>query len=120
MKFFLDVLLYFGKTPGNPTINVFVDGTLAATTTEPIGTSGSAGIGQGKIGVELIGVGSGSLEVTDDGGGDFVKIPIGQAGRNIQVQITDEDTAGTKSWELNSIHYHYKKLSPLYQPGTKF
>lgn len=120
MKFFLDVELYFGKTPGNPTINVYVDGTLAATTTVQIGASGSTGIGISKIGTEKIGVGGGALSVTDDGGGDFVKIPIGVTGRNIQIQITDEDTTGTKSWELNSMHYHYKKLSPLYQPGTQF
>ena len=119
MKFFLDVELYFGKTPGNPTINVFVDGTLAATASPFIGTSGTAGTGIEKTGVGKTGVGGGSLTVTDDGGGDFVRIPLGISGRNIQIQITDEDTTGTKSWELNSLHFHFKKLSPLYQPGTQ-
>ena len=83
-----------------------------------IGASGTSGIGIGKIGVEKIGVGDGSLTPSDDGGGDFVRIPLGVSGRNIQIQITDEDTTGTKSWELNSMHFHFKKLSPLYQPGT--
>ena len=119
MKFFLDVELYFGKTPGNPTINVFIDGTLAATSHPYIGSSGSAGTGIEKTGVGKTGVGGGSLTVTDDGGGDFVRIPLGISGRNIQVQITDEDITGTKSWEINSMHFHFKKLSPLYQPNTQ-
>lgn len=118
-KFFLDVLVYFGRTPGNPTVNVYVDGTLVASTTIQVGSSGSAGIGNGKIGVEMIGVEGGSLTPVDSGGGDFVKIPIGVTGRNIQVEVTDEDLTGTKSWEVNSMHYNYKPLSNLYQPNTK-
>lgn len=118
MKFFLDVALYFGKTPGQPTINVYVDGALAATTTVMIGTRGTSGTGIEKTGVGKTGVGGGSLQVVDSGGGDFVVIPIGQSGRNIQVEITDEDTTGTKKWELNSISYNFKKLSNLYQPNT--
>lgn len=118
MKFFLDVELYFGRTPGNPTVNVYVDGTLAATTTVQIGTTGSAGSGIEKTGVGKTGVGGGSLTPADSGGGDFVRIPIGQSGRNIQVEILDEDLTGTKSWELNSIVYNLKKLSNLYQPNV--
>jgi hypothetical protein len=118
MKFFLDVELYFGRTPGNPTVNVYVDGTLAATTTVQLGTTGSAGSGIEKTGVGKTGVGGGSLTPVDSGGGDFVRIPIGQSGRNIQVEITDEDLTGTKSWEINAIVYNLKKLSNLYQPNT--
>lgn len=119
MKFFLDVEIGFGRTSGNPTINVYVDGTLAATWSGSIGASGSAGTGIEKTGVGKTGVGGGSISVSDTGGGEFVRIPIGIAGRNIQVEITDEDTTGTKTWEINTTHYNYKPLSNLYQPGTK-
>lgn len=118
VKFFLDVEIRFGRTPGRPTINVFVDGQLAGYTTVQVGATGSAGIGQGLIGVETIGVGAGSLSVDDTGGSDLVRIPLGVTGRTIQVEITDEDTTGTKSWEVNSMHYNYKPLSNLYQPNT--
>lgn len=118
MKFFLDVILYFGKTPGTPTINVYVDNALAKTETITIGNQGFAGIGVGTLGTTTIGVEGGSLEVNDTGGGDFVRIPIGVSGRNIQIEITDEDLMGTKGWELNAMHFHYKPLSPLYQPDT--
>jgi hypothetical protein len=117
-KFFLEILLYFGKTPGNPTINVYVDGSLAATKTIPIGTTGYAGEGIEKIGVGKIGVGGGSLNISDSGGSDFVSVPIGMEGRNIQIEITDEDLTGTKSWELNAIHTHYVPLSQIYQPNV--
>jgi len=118
-KFFLDCLIYFGKTPGTPTINVYIDGTLAGTKTINIGSSGKAGIGIDSIGVSKIGVEGGSLDVVDSGGGDFVQIPLGVTGRNIQVEITDEDLTGTKSWEVNAMHFHYKPLSPLYQPSVQ-
>jgi len=118
MKFFLDCEVRFGKTPGNPTVNAYVDGQLAGTWTGQIGTSGSAGTGIEKTGVGKTGVGGGSLSVDDTGGNDFVRIPLGVPGRNIQVEITDEDLTGTKSWEVNSIHFNYKELSNLYQPGT--
>ena len=119
MKFFLDCELYFGKTPGTPTINVYVDNALVAPKTINIGASGFAGEGIGMIGVEKIGVGDGSLDVSDTGGGDFVRIPLGVSGRNVQIEIIDEDLTGTKSWELNSLTFNYKPLSSLYQPGTK-
>lgn len=118
MKFFLDVEVRFGKTPGEPTVNVYVDGELAATVTVMVGATGTAGMGIAVIGTLPIGVPGGSLEVTDTGGSDLLRIPIGIAGRNIQVEITDEDLTGTKSYEVNSMHYHYKPLSPLYQPST--
>ena len=119
MKFFLEVLLYFGKQTGSPTINVYIDGTLAKTETIQIGNTGSAGIGNTEIGTYAIGVEGGSLDLADSGGGDFVKIPMNGMGRNIQIEITDEDLTGTKSWELNALHFHYKPLSVAYQPGTK-
>jgi hypothetical protein len=117
MKFFLQVLLYLGRTPGEITINVYVDERLAATKSISIGNTGLAGIGNGMIGTEPIGVGSGSLDLVDTGGGDFVKIPINKMGRNIQVEITDN--SGTKGWELNALHFHFKPLNTAYQPNTK-
>ena len=117
-KFFLDMLIYFGKTPGLVTVNVYIDSTLAATQTVQIGTTGTSGTGIEKTGVGKTGVGGGSLTPADSGGGDFVRIPLGITGRNIQVEITDEDTTGNRSWEVNAMHYHYKPLSPLYQPNT--
>jgi hypothetical protein len=118
-KFFAQVLLYFGKTPGNPTINIYVDGTLAASKTIQIGASGYAGLGIDPLGVSMIGVGGGSLDLTDLGGGDFVKMPINKIGRNIQIEVTDEDLTGLKGWELNAFHVQYKSLNTSYQPGTK-
>jgi len=115
-KFLLDTILYFGRTPGEVTVTVYIDGKAAKTKTISIGATGSAGIGIGKIGVEKIGVGSGSLITSDTGGGDFVKIPLNKIGRNVQVEITD--TSGTKSWELNAIDFNYKTLSNLYQPNV--
>ena len=119
MKFFLEVLLYFGKMSGTPTINVYIDGTLSKTVTTHIGNTGHAGMGIGEIGTESIGVGGGSISIADSGGGDFVKIPVNAMGRNIQIEITDEDLTGTKSWELNALHFHFKPLSIAYQPNTK-
>lgn len=119
MKFFLEVLLYFGKTPGKPTINVYVDGQLVRTETIAIGSSGYSGMGISPIGLDKIGVGGGSLQVADSGGGDFVKIPLGVSGRNLQIEVTDEDLTGQQSWELNALHVHFKPLSNLYQPATK-
>jgi hypothetical protein len=119
MKFFFETLIYFGKMSGNPTINIYVDGVLAKTATIQIGNTGSAGIGQGLVGVEAIGVGSGSLDLADNGGGDFVKLQVNKMGRNIQVEVTDEDLTGTKGWEVNALHFHFKPLSVAYQPGTK-
>jgi hypothetical protein len=118
-KFFSQALLYFGKTPGTPTINIYIDGALAASRTVSIGTSGSAGIGNGMIGTEKMGVGSGSLDIVDSGGGDFIKIPLNKMGRNIQFEIEEEDLTGTKGWELNAIHIQFKPLNTAYQPKTK-
>lgn len=118
MKFFYQALIYFGKTPGRPTVNVYVDGQLASTVTVAIGTSGYAGIGIDEIGVSKLGVDGGSLEIDDTGGGDWLKIPLNKMGRNIQFQITDEDLTGTKSWEMNAVNVQYIPLSNAFQPGT--
>lgn len=118
-KFFQQALLYFGKTPGTPTINVYIDNTLAASKTVSVGTSGTAGEGNEMIGVGMIGVGGGSLDIVDSGGGDFIKIPLNKMGRCIQFEIEEEDLTGTKSWELNAIHVHFKPLNAAYQPGTR-
>jgi hypothetical protein len=117
VKFFLQTELYFGKTPGDITINVYIDGILAATKTVSMGTSGSAGIGIGSIGTESIGVGGGSLDIDDSGGGDWVKIPLNKMGRNVQIEISDN--SGTKGWELNAINFTLKPLANMYQPSTK-
>lgn len=116
MKFFMNVLLYFAKTAGTITYSVYVDGVLAKTDTVNIGNTGTAGEGGGSIGVPIIGVGSGSLNLADSGGGDFLKIPINKLGRNIQIQV--EDTTTDKSWELNALVIQMKKLNTLYQPQT--
>ena len=116
-KFFLDTILYFGKTPGDITISVNVDGELAKTKDITIGAEGYAGIGIGEIGTFTLGVEGGTLQQTDTGGGDFVKIPINKIGRNIQIIITD--SSSTKSWELNAIDFNFKPLNNLFQPNTK-
>lgn len=116
MKFFMTVLLYLGKAAGTITHTVYVDGIAVKTDTVMIGNTGSAGIGQGKIGTFSIGVEAGSLELADTGGGDFLKIPINKLGRNIQIQI--EDNTSDKTWELNAIVVQFKKLNQLYQPQT--
>lgn len=113
-KIFLNVILYFAKRAGTITYSVYVDGELATTDTVMVGNTGSAGIGQGSIGVPVLGVESGSLEIADSGGGDFIQIPINQEGRNIQVQI--EDNTSTQSWELNALQFQFKKINPMYQP----
>lgn len=118
MKFFYQAMIYFGKTPGRPTVNVYVDGQLAATVTVAVGSSGYAGIGIDSIGVSKVGVEGGSLEIDDTGGGDWLKIPLNKMGRNIQVQITDEDLTGTKGWELNAMNVQFIPLSNAFQPGT--
>lgn len=115
VKFFLDCEIYFGKTAGEVSISVYIDGDLIATRNVLIGNTGIAGIGIGAIGTEKIGVDSGSLSLTDSGGGDWVKIPLNKNGRNVQVQISDN--TDTKSWELNGIIIHHKPLNPLYQPN---
>jgi hypothetical protein len=115
-KFFLQALLYFGRKPGSFTISAYVDGTLQKVRNIIIGTTGSAGIGQGKIGVEMIGVGSGSLTITDTGGSDMVKIPLNKMGRNVQIVI--QDNTSDKGWELNSIEIAYTPLNKIYQPNT--
>jgi hypothetical protein len=117
-KYFLKVLLYFGKTPGRPTINIYVDGKNVASTTVDIGVSGYAGIGIDSVGVSKIGVGGGALEIADDGGGQPVEIYVGEMGRNISFEIMDEDLTGIKSWELNAVYVHQKPLPPIYQPGV--
>lgn len=116
-KYFLTMLLYFAKTAGTITYSVYVDGTLVRTDTVAIGNTGFSGMGIEDVGVEDMGVGGGSLELSDSGGGDIVKIPINKTGRNIQIQI--EDNTSTQGWELNSIEVQFKKLSPLFQPGTR-
>ena len=113
-KIFLNVLLYFAKTAGTITYTVYVDGETVTTDTVNVGNTGSAGIGQGIIGVETLGVGSGSLEIADSGGGDFIQIPVNAEGRNIQVQIEDNTT--DKSWEMNTLIFQFKKINPMYQP----
>jgi len=117
VKFFLDAELYFGKTAGDVTITIKIDGEVAETLDILIGNTGAAGIGIGAIGTPTIGVGAGSLSLADSGGGDWVKIPINKQGRNIEITITD--TTSTKSWELNAIVAHYKPLNELYQPNVK-
>jgi hypothetical protein len=114
-KFILDVNLLFGKQTSNPTINVYVDGQLANTLTTPIGTSGIAGIGIGMIGTEMIGVGGGSLGVLDTGGGQWIRIPVGKIGRNMLVEIIEEDSTGQNTWELNGINCNIKPLNNLFQ-----
>jgi hypothetical protein len=117
-KFFLDCNVLLGKQSCNPTINVYVDGELADTKTPVIGNTGIAGIGVGMIGVETLGVGDGSLDIADVGGGQWVRIPIGKIGRNVQVEIIDEDPTGTKTFELNAMNFNYKPLASLYQKNN--
>jgi hypothetical protein len=114
-KIFLNVLLYMGKTSGNITYTIYVDGEMVMTDTVLVGNTGSAGIGIDSIGVSKIGVEGGALSLADTGGGDFVQIPVNAEGRNIQTQIEDNTT--DKSWELNAIFIQLKKISPMYQPS---
>jgi len=115
-KFFLDCNILFGKQSCSPTINVYIDGTLAGTKTPFVGNTGLAGIGAGKLGSDhQVGVGGGSLDIADSGGGQWVNIPIGRIGRNAEVEIIDEDSTGTKSLEINSINFNLKPLASLYQ-----
>lgn len=116
MKFFLTVLLYFGKQAGTIAYTIYVDGVSAKTDTVQIGNAGTAGMGAESLGVPVLGVEGGSLELADSGGGDFLKIPVNKLGRNVQIEITDNTS--DKSWELNAIVCQYKKLNSLYQPGT--
>lgn len=115
-KYFLTALLYFAKVSGTITYSVYVDGILIKTDTVNIGNTGAAGIGIESIGVPILGVEGGSLDLADTGGADIVRIPINKTGRNVQIQI--EDNTSTQSWELNSMEIQFKKLSPLFQPGT--
>lgn len=117
MKFFYQMLIYVGKTPGDITINVYVDGKLHKTEYVTIGTSGYAGMGIAALGTDAIGVGAGSMEIEDTGGGDFIKIPLNTMGRDIQVEVSDN--SGTKGFEVNALHFQYKPLSAAFQPGTK-
>jgi len=115
-KFILDVSVLFGKSAGNPTINVYVDGQIAGTANTLVGTTGLAGIGAGKLGNDHpIGSAGGSMEIIDTGGGEWTKVPIGKIGRNISVEIIDSDTTGLKTWELNAINVNYKPLNNLFQ-----
>jgi hypothetical protein len=116
-KFFLFAELYFGKTPGEITISVYIDGELNSSDTKMIGNKGQAGMGLGTMGTETIGVGDGSLDIVDNGGGDFILIPINAIGRNVQIGI--EDNTGDKSWELNSLSFNFKPLNQIYQPNTQ-
>jgi hypothetical protein len=117
MKFFFQVIPYFGRTPGNVTVNVYMDGALIKTRTITLGSMGFAGEGIGKIGVQKIGVGDGSLDVLDTGGGDFLKILINAMGRNLQIEIQDSNS--DKAWELNALDFQYKPLSNIFQPDTR-
>lgn len=114
-KVFLNVLLYFAKASGTITYTVYVDGISAATDTVNIGATGTAGMGNTPIGTLPIGVPGGSLEISDSGGGDFIHIPVNKIGRNIQIELSDNTS--NKTWELNAMHFHFKKINELYQPG---
>jgi len=114
-KFFLNVILYLGRTPGDITINVYVDGKLKKTRIKMMGNSGSAGLEIEMMEDEYLGTGGGGLTISDTGGGDFVKIPINKIGRNIQIEIIDNATS--KGWELNAYEVIYSELDNLYQPG---
>lgn len=116
-KFFIQALLYVGKAPGEITWTLYTDGRLAKTGTVMIGATGAAGIGIESIGVPLIGVEGGSLDIDDTGGGDLIRIPINRQARNIQIQI--EDNNGNKSWELNAVYAQFAPLNTLYQPNTR-
>lgn len=115
-KFFLNILLYIGKMPGNITVSVYVDGNLASTQSYSIGTTGTAGLGNTSIGTDLIGVGGGSLTINDAGGSDIIRIPINKIGRNIQIEVESEE--GTGGWETNAYQVDYRPISDLYQPST--
>lgn len=115
-KFFLQVLLYVGRTPGILEINVYVDGNLHKSKPLTIGNVGFSGIGITSIGVEKVGVGGGGIYITDTGGSTPIKIPINKTGRNIQIQITESTSGG---FELNALEILYKPLEKIYQPGTK-
>lgn len=117
MKFFMNVIIYVGKTAGEITYTVYIDNEPVATDIVKIGNTGSAGMGGDLLGSALIGQGSGQLTIEDTGGGDFIKIPINKLGRNIQVQI--EDNNNNKSWEVNALVFQFKPLNQLYQPNTK-
>jgi len=115
-KFFLDVLLYIGKTPGALTVTIYVDGTVAATKDYSVGNTGFAGIGIETIGTEMIGVGGGGLTISDSGGSDIIRIPINKIGRNIQIEVESNESTG--GWEANAYQVDYRPISDLYQPGT--
>lgn len=116
MKFFFKTFIYVGKTPGELTVNVYVDGQLSKTKQAMIGATGTSGTGIEKTGVGKTGVGGGSLDISDTGGGDFIEVALNTMGRDIQVEITDNN--GTKSFEINALHFQYKKLSSAFQPGV--
>lgn len=118
-KFILDCSMLFGKQPGSPTINVYVDGELAGTKTVDVGTTGFGGMGIATMGMDVMAEGGGSLDTIDLGGGDWVRIPIGKIGRNMSVEIIDGDTTGLKTWEMNAISVNYKPLNNLFQTKTK-
>lgn len=115
-KFFLDALIYVGRKVGDVTFEVFVDGNLIRSKDVLVGNTGFAGAGISPIGLDIIGLGGGSMEIVDTGGGDFVRIPINKIGRNIHITVEDN---GTKSWEINSLIFNYKSLNNLFQPGVK-
>jgi len=117
MKFFFKTFIYVGKTPGELTVNVYIDGQLAKTKFVMIGATGTSGMGISSIGVDKIGVGGGALDISDTGGGDFIEMDLNQMGRDIQVEISDNN--GTKSFEINALHFQYKPLSIAFQPNTK-
>jgi hypothetical protein len=110
------MLVYVGELPGDITINVYIDGVLTHTQNTMIGDTGIAGMGLTEWGMETIGLGGGTLEVSDSGGGNFIKIPLNKLGRDIQVEILDNN--GTKGFEINALHFQYRPLTDAFQPGT--
>jgi hypothetical protein len=112
-KFFLSVIVYVGKVSGSFDIYCYVDGTLADTKSVRVGAAGFAGMGVEETGVEIVGLGGGSMDITDTGGGTFIQLNPIKLGKTIQFKITDNSN---KFWEINSISVNYKPINPLYNP----
>jgi len=115
-KFYLNTLLYMGKRTGTVTINIYVDGELINTEVVAIGSSGGGGIGVGAIGAFAIGAEPGNFQPASNLGADFISVSVNKIGRNIQVEILEDEASG--SWELNALVFQIKKLNPIYQPNT--
>lgn len=115
-KFLLKAILYMGMKPGEIDISVYVNGVLVRTKHAVIGTTGTAGEGGYPIGSEMIGVGTGSLDISDTGGSAIIELAINKMGRNVQIIIEDNTLA--KGWELNSLEIAHVPLNKYYQPNT--